>query len=137
MVSQAFEIEVFFDGGCPLCRREIEMIRRKDKARLIRFTDIDEPSFNAPSVGKTQEELMAQLHGRLPDGTWVKGVDTFRRLYEAIGFRWIVRLSRLSGISQILNIAYGAFAKNRLALTGRCQSKLCRMPTSRIESLQR
>lgn len=137
MHSQAFGIEVFYDGGCPLCRREIEMIRRKDKAELIRFTDIDDPSFNAESVGKTQQELMAQLHGRLPDGTWISGVETFRRLYSAIGFRWAVGFSRLPVIAQIMNVGYAAFARYRLALTGRCKSELCRVPASKAETLRK
>jgi len=26
-----FEVEVFYDGACPLCMREIAMLRRRDK----------------------------------------------------------------------------------------------------------
>ena len=33
---------------------------------------------------------MAQIHGRLPDGTWLQGVEVFRRLYAAIGFGSLV-----------------------------------------------
>lgn len=29
-VHSEWEVEVFFDGDCPLCKREIEMIRRRD-----------------------------------------------------------------------------------------------------------
>ena len=36
-----WEIEVFYDGACPLCRREIEMLRRWNKKDRLRFTDID------------------------------------------------------------------------------------------------
>ncbi len=31
MPSTNDQFEVFYDGKCPLCRREIEMVRRKDK----------------------------------------------------------------------------------------------------------
>ena len=41
-----FEVEVFFDGDCPLCVREIELLRKLDKpARRIRFTDIQAKIF--------------------------------------------------------------------------------------------
>lgn len=130
MSSFGYEIEVFYDGGCPLCRREINMLRRADNSNRIRFTDIDDENFNAESVGKSYEQLMAQIHGRLSDGTWVTGVETFRRLYSAIGFRTLVGLSRIPGVSHFLNLVYSVFAKKRLAITGRCSAGQCRVQPS-------
>ena len=122
-----YEIEVFFDGGCPLCVREIGMLRRWDRHRKIRFTDIDAPEFRAEEYGKTQQTLMDQMHGRLPDGTWIQGVEVFRRLYTAVGFGPVVFLSRLPVISQGLDLGYTLFARNRLRLTGRCDKQNCRV----------
>lgn len=115
-------IEMFFDGACPLCKREVDLIRRRDHDQKIVFTDISAPDFEAEALGKSHDELMAEIHGRLPDGTWLRGVEVFRRVYEAIGFRSLVRLSRLPGISLALDVGYGLFARNRLRLTGRCDS---------------
>ena len=120
-----YEVEVFFDGGCPLCVREIGMLRRWDRRHKIRFTDIDAAEFRTADVGKSYDELMAQMHGRLPDGTWIRGVEVFRRLYKAVGFGPLVFLSRLPVISQTLDLGYVLFAKNRLRLTGRCTAKSC------------
>jgi predicted DCC family thiol-disulfide oxidoreductase YuxK len=121
----AYVIEVFFDGGCPLCRREISFLRRWDRRGKIRFTDISSPDFQAAAVDKTDDVLMAQMHGRLPDGTWLQGVEVFRRLYAAVGFGPLVLLSRLPLISQLLDWGYAVFARNRLRLTGRCTAKSC------------
>ncbi len=123
-----YEIEVFFDGGCPLCRREIDMLRRWDRHQRIRFTDIDAETFDPAAVGKTMDELMAEIHGRLPDGTLIKGVEVFRRLYSAVGYRRLVTLTRLPGISCALKLGYWVFAKNRLRLTGRCKDGVCQIP---------
>ncbi|HPM83813.1 MAG TPA: DUF393 domain-containing protein [Candidatus Anammoximicrobium sp.] len=123
--SSSQEIEVFFDGGCPLCRREMNWLRRRDRQGKIRFTDISAPCFQATTVGKTQEGLMAQIHARLPDGTWLQGVDVFRRLYAAVGFGPLVVLSRLPLIFQLLDWGYAVFARNRLRLTGRCTADSC------------
>ena len=120
-----YEFEVFYDGGCPLCVREIGMLRRWDRRGKIRFTDIDAKDFNAAEVGKSYDDLMKQMHGRLPDGTWIRGVEVFRRLYTAVGFGPVVFHSRLPVISQGLDLGYVLFARNRLRLTGRCNSETC------------
>ncbi len=124
-INEAYEVEMFYDGGCPLCLREIRMVRYWDRQSKIRFTDIDSPSFHAEAVGKSYQELMAQMHGRLPDGTWVQGVEVFRRLYAAVGFVGLAAFSRLPLVSQVLNLGYTVFARNRLRLTGRCSARTC------------
>lgn len=101
------------------------MLRRWDRLHKIRFTDINAADFKTADPGKSHDELMAQMHGRLPDGTWIRGVEVFRRLYSAVGFGPLVFLSRLPVISQTLDLGYGIFAKNRLRLTGRCNSATC------------
>ena len=123
--SATCEFEVFYDGGCPLCRREVEWLRRRSAGGKFHFTDISDPAFRAAAVGKTDEELMARIHGRLSDGTWLQGVEVFRRLYSAIGFGPLVFLSRLPVISPLLAWGYALFARNRLRLTGRCTAQGC------------
>ena len=118
-------IEVFYDGGCPLCRREMAFIRGRDRRGTIRFTDIDAPDFRAESYGTDRDSLMSQLHARLPDGTWLRGVEVFRRLYASIGFGPIVWLTRLPILAQLLDFLYLRFARNRLRLTGRCTDGRC------------
>jgi predicted DCC family thiol-disulfide oxidoreductase YuxK len=120
-----FDVEVFYDGECPLCTREIDMLRRRDRRKRIVFTDIRATGFDAGSIGVSREALMARIHGRLPDGTIIEGVEVFRRLYAAVGFERAARMSRLPGVAPLLEAAYGAFAKQRLRLTGRCADGMC------------
>ena len=122
-----FDVEVFYDGACPLCLREINMLRRRDHRARIRFTDIAADGFDADAVGVTWDALMERIHGRLPDGTLIEGVEVLRRLYAAAGFAPIVTLSRTPGVAQLLNFAYHLFAKNRLRLTGRCADHGCQV----------
>jgi len=128
----AFDIEVYYDGACPMCAREIAMLRRLDRAGRIRFVDIAAPGFDACAVGVSQEALMARIHGRLPDGTRIDGVEVFRRLYTAVGFGTAVALTRLPGVAQLLDAAYAGFARRRRRLGGRCEAQTCtpsRAPT--------
>lgn len=134
-MNSEYTIEILFDGECPLCMRETRLLQRMDRQRRIRFTNIAAPDFEASSYGKTHDELMAEMHGRLPDGTWVTGVEVFRRLYSAVGFGPVVWLTRLPIIRQILNVGYTVFAKNRLKLTGRCTEECSVEPTKVVGSL--
>lgn len=121
------DVEVFYDGACRLCLREINMLRRRDRRARIRFTDIAADGFDADAVGVTWDALMERIHGRLPDGTLIEGVEVFRRLYAAAGFAPLVTLSRAPGVAQVLDFAYHLFAKNRLRLTGRCAEDGCQL----------
>ena len=118
---ESWEIEMFHDGDCPLCNREVRLLQKLDKGGKIRFTDIADPKFDPAAHGKDLDTLMAEIHARLPDGAWVKGVEVFRLLYAAVGFRRVVAISRWPIISPVLGLGYRLFAKNRLRLTGRCK----------------
>jgi predicted DCC family thiol-disulfide oxidoreductase YuxK len=113
-------VEVFYDGDCPLCMREIRMLMRRDRRERIVFTDIAAPGFDPAAHGTDRDTLMARIHGRLADGTAIEGVEVFRQLYTAIGFGWLVAVTRVPGISHLCRLGYHLFAKNRLRLTGRC-----------------
>ena len=125
------DVEVYFDGECPLCVKEINMLRRLDKRQRIRFVDISDARFSPQSLGTTYEKLMSQIQARLPDGSFISGVEVFRRLYGAVGFRRLVRASRWPGVSHVLDFGYERFAKNRLRWTGRCDNGACPVAPTR------
>lgn len=122
-----WQVEVFFDNDCPLCRKEISLLRWLDRRKRIRFTDISAPEFDPHPLGKSLDLLMDEIHGRLPDGQWIVGVEVFRKIYSAIGLKILVWPTRLPLISQCLDLSYRWFAKNRLRLTGRCNDGQCKI----------
>ena len=105
--------------------REIALLRRKDRDQHIRFTDIAAPGFDAAELGVPWSSLMARIHARLPDGTLIEGVEVFRRLYAAVGFRSLVAATRWPVVAPLLDLSYRLFAENRLKLTGRCSDDAC------------
>ena len=121
------EFEVFFDGDCPLCVREIRLLERLDRKHRILFTDIAASDFDPSGTGRSWQALMDHIHGRLPDGTLVEGVEVFRRLYTAVGFGPLVALTRLPVVAPLLDLGYRVLAKNRLRLPGRCADGTCRV----------
>ena len=123
-----WDLELFFDGDCPLCVREIRMLRWLDRRSSIRFVDIAAGPLG-PGV-PAFDVLMAQIHGRTPDGAWLTGVEVFRRAYAAIGLGPLVALSRLKPFDAALRWGYEVFARNRLRWTGRCEGGSCRTATT-------
>ena len=125
-------LEIFFDGDCPLCLREIAYVRKLDRKKKIVFTDIASPSFDAEqATGRDLDKLMASMHARLPGGQIVDGVEAFRQMYSRVGWGPLVRISRWPLIRPVLDRAYALFARNRPRLTGRCaEHKDCRSSDS-------
>jgi predicted DCC family thiol-disulfide oxidoreductase YuxK len=70
-----FDLELFYDGACPLCAREVAFIRKLDRRRKIALTDIAAPDFDPAPLGKEFAILMARIHARTPDGTWLEGLE--------------------------------------------------------------
>lgn len=127
------EITLLFDGECPLCAREVAMLRRLDRARgRIAFADIAAPGFDAGRYGRSDAELMARIHGVLGDGRVVEGLEVFRRAYAAVGLGWALAWTDWPGLRRVADAGYRWFARNRLRLTGRsahaCESGRCALP---------
>ena len=120
--SRVAQLEVFYDGDCPLCRREIGLLKRWDRQGRILFTDIAAAEFDAAAAGVPFDMLMSEIHARLPDGRWIRGVEVFRQLYAAVGFGWLIPPTRWPGVAQLLDAGYRLFARNRLKWTGRCSA---------------
>ena len=63
------EITILYDGECPLCTRELAMLKRIDRGRgRLGAIDIAAEGFEASRYGRDWETLMGRIHGVLPDG---------------------------------------------------------------------
>ena len=125
--SQPFE--VFYDEQCPLCRKEINFIRRRDKKGTLKLTDISAPNFNANLVDRSLDELMREIHGRYADGSWVTGVEVFREIYQRIGFGAVVVPTRWTGVRWMMDRMYNVFASLRYRHAKRRMEKQgCALP---------
>jgi predicted DCC family thiol-disulfide oxidoreductase YuxK len=133
MASQrAPEFTLLYDGECPLCSREVAMLRRHDAGRgALALVDIAAPGFDPTRYGRSLDTLLARIHGVAPDGTVIEGMEVFRRAYTAVGLGWVTAPSRWPLVGRLFDAAYAWFAKNRLRLTGRahaCDGACARAP---------
>ena len=119
--APTWKIKLLYDGECPLCMREVNFLRKRDANRgLVAFVDIASENYNPQEHGGVDfETAMGRIHAILPDGTIIKNVEVFRRIYEILGMGWIYAVTKLPIIGAIVDTLYGIWADLRLALTGR------------------
>ena len=119
--SSSWQIKLLYDSECPLCMREVNFLRKRDANRgLVEFVDIADENYNpAANSGVDFETAMGRIHAILPDGTIVKNVEVFRRVYEILGMGWVYAATKLPIVGSIVDRIYGIWADWRLALTGR------------------
>lgn len=73
-------VTVWFDGACPLCLREIALMRRLDRRGAIRFIDVASPDAVCPI---DRRDLLARFHAR-ENGVLLSGAAAFAAMWRAI-----------------------------------------------------
>ena len=105
------ELTVWHDGSCPLCRREIALIRRLDRRGAIRFVDVTtaEPA----DCPLDRADLLARFHA-VENGRLVSGAEAFAAMWRAIPLlRPLGLLFRGRVAIALLERLYGVFLRVR------------------------
>jgi predicted DCC family thiol-disulfide oxidoreductase YuxK len=82
-----WKIKLLYDGLCPLCMREVNFLQKRDAGRgIVAFVDIADLDYDPAEHGGVEfAEAMGRIHAVLPDGTVIRDVAVFRRVYEELG----------------------------------------------------
>ena len=110
------QFRMFYDGACPICRREVAWLKRRDRNGNLEAEDIAASGFDPARYGLTHDEITRVLHGVRPDGVVVRGMEAVRESYRSVGLGWLLALTRLPGLRFLSDLIYGWFARNRVAL---------------------
>ena len=103
-------LQVWFDGSCPLCRREIALMRRLDWRGAITFTDVAPPDAVCPL---DRAALLARLHA-CEDGVMLSGAAAFAAMWRAIPvLRPLGRAARNRWVLAALEALYLRFLRVR------------------------
>ena len=104
------QVEVWFDGDCPLCRREIALLRRLDRRGAIVFTDVATGQGSCPV---DRARLLSRFHAR-EDGRMVSGAEAFAAMWRAIPMLApFGRLARNRRVLLVMERLYLGFLKVR------------------------
>lgn len=112
--------EVFYDGGCPVCRAEIGVYRKM--AASAPSSPLAQPSAwrdvaasgPSPAAEADRETLLARFHVRRADGRLVSGAGAFFALWRATPrLAWLGRALDRQPFVALGDAAYWAFLKAR------------------------
>lgn len=114
------KVSMLFDGGCPLCSKEVAHYRRMDKTGEVKWADINANPEILAQYGIGYEAAMRYLHV-IDNGKIVVGVPAFAVIWEQLPYyRQLVRIISLPGVMAILDRLYRIFAKKRFARRMAC-----------------
>jgi predicted DCC family thiol-disulfide oxidoreductase YuxK len=123
------KLEIYYDGLCPLCSREIEHYKKADSLSSLKFIDIAQADFDASNLGINPLRLQKVFHVRHPEAGWLTGVDAFVAIWDRLGiFRPLAWAARQSLIRPVMDLGYKVFAKIRPLLRRDCDTGVCHRP---------
>lgn len=104
------KVTVWFDSECPLCRREIALMQRLDRAGRINFIDAVDPAAICPI---DRSEILARFHAE-ENGRLLSGAAAFAAMWRAIPLLWpLGMLAKLPGMLRVLEWGYQRFLRVR------------------------
>jgi len=108
---------LFFDGSCPVCTKEIKLLKKYDKKEEIQFEDITLTDFPNRFGYIDLPNAEAILHGQLPDGSIITGMDVTFLAWEIVHRNTWMRALKLPIIRTMTDWVYFIFAKHRKAIS--------------------
>jgi len=112
-VSTHIVTHVYFDGGCPLCRREIGWYRVRVPFTPIEWVDVSSATCD-PAGDLCRADAMRVFHVRCADGRLVRGAHAFALLWQRFpGLRGPGWVAALPGVRHALELMYRAFLRVR------------------------
>ena len=119
--TRSWEFRLLYDGACPLCVREVEMLRAKDGGKgNLDLVDIASDDYDAKeNAGIEYAEAMKTIHGLDAANNVYTGVEVFEKAYKAVGLGYVYAFTSVPWLARAADAAYDFWAGKRLAVTGR------------------
>ena len=111
-----YPMTIFYDASCPLCVREVTVLKRYDYADQIHLIDCSPTDF-ATVEGHERAAMMRLIHSRDAAGQWLIGAAVFAAAYRASGFASIASLWGSARLQPLWRVVYPWIADNRMLLS--------------------
>ena len=124
MTQLAPQITTYYDGGCPLCSKEIAHYQRMDRNQRVRWIDLTQAADELVAAGLDAATAMRRLHVRDTHGRTLSGVPAFVAIWHRLPrYRILAQLVEKLRLIRPLDWAYARFADWRFRR--RCRDGAC------------
>ncbi len=157
MQTAAYPITIYYDASCPLCEREIALLKQFDRKHQIELVDCS-PANYVGEDGHSRADMMKLIHAKDANGQWLIGAPVFAAAYAVTGFasiaslwgaRWLQpfwrvvypwiadnrmllsKLGLMSAMTRLLHALHARSAEKAVANSASCQADLCEKPDPR------
>ena len=118
-------LKLLYDGECPICKREICILQKKESHSKIKFVNISSKEFSPFENNNIDyNTAMSQIHAIDCKGNLLVGLPAFAAVYARCQLLVTSTLLRIPFIKRTLKPLYTLFAKKRLWLTGRMNTNI-------------
>lgn len=110
-------LTIFYDGACPLCTAEINLLRELDNQKQLKLEDIHACDFRDrfPHIDQIQADKI--LHGQLQSGEVIKGLDVTCLAWKLVGKHKWIQILRWPVIAFFADLGYLLFARYRRSIS--------------------
>jgi predicted DCC family thiol-disulfide oxidoreductase YuxK len=133
------DLRLLYDGGCPLCCREVAFLRQRDQRlhpdrERLAFIDINKPDYDpAAHADVSYRQAMGRIHAIAADGEVLTDLAVFRHAYRIVGLGPLYAPTGWPVLGAIATGLYALWARWRLRITGRADldtlcAERCRLP---------
>jgi predicted DCC family thiol-disulfide oxidoreductase YuxK len=125
-------LTVLFDGGCPMCRRTVRLLRAIDWLHRLHFVDATNAADRERiAPGLSEAAVLVEMYVVDPAGRRAAGYEGYLRIARVVPLMWLMALvGPLPGIRQLGHALYRWVAANRIR-RGRCTDEVCAPATAR------
>jgi predicted DCC family thiol-disulfide oxidoreductase YuxK len=104
---------IFYDGHCPLCKIEMDHLKKRNTEDKLAFVDIMQDNFAQLYPDLDWQRLDERIHGMQEDGSMLIGLDVTHKAWDLLGKGWLYGPLRWPVIRFFADKGYIFFAKHR------------------------
>ena len=110
--AQKRPVQVFYDGNCPICSREISFYRSLRGASAVLWTDLSGAGASELPDTIDRIDALRRIHAIDSKGQIVSGAPVFSLIWSTLPqFRLLGFFSRLPLVNRALDFLYWTFLK--------------------------
>lgn len=98
-------IQVYYDGGCPVCSREIRFYKARPGSDSMTWVDVNASASPDLGPGLNREAAMARMHVRRSDGRLLGGAAAFGELWRHTpglkGLGWLLAMPPFETLAEL------------------------------------